>query len=553
VTAHAHPAEPDPIAGHGRPSALQQVGELIVLFVAYVLSARLGLMISPVSGFATLVWPPTGIALAALLLRGVRLWPAVMLGAVVANAWNGASLWAAMGIGIGNALESIVAAWLLTRVARIHRGLDRLADVLALVVLGAGFSSTVSASVGVAVLRSVGIVEPGRLAETWRAWWVGDALGDLVVAPLLLTWASLGRLTLSARRALEALAIAATAVGLSYFLFLLGPAADTAAFRQAHVVFPVLIWAAVRFGPRGGTAIILLISVFAIWGTLLGHGPFIGPAPGISLLKLQIFVAVASITTLVLAATSTERTEALKAEQELLAIVSHDVRNPLGALRLGTRQLLLQPPDQLGPGARRHGEFVARCAQRLESLIGNLLDSATIRTGHLSLVREPQDLSALVHESADTFRPLAEEKSQTLRVEVPAVLRVDGDRERLLQVISNLLANAVKFAPMNGTISVRASVQDGWVRCSVSDDGPGIEPELLERVFEPYWRGQSSRGTGLGLSIVKGIVEAHGGTAFVQSEPGLGTTFGFCLPVSGERAAPGLVMQRLLSRGPKAG
>ena len=82
MTAHAHPAEPDPIAGRGRPSPLQQVGELIVLFVAYVLSARLGLMISPVSGFATLVWPPTGIALAALLLRGVRLWPAVMLGAI---------------------------------------------------------------------------------------------------------------------------------------------------------------------------------------------------------------------------------------------------------------------------------------------------------------------------------------------------------------------------------------------------------------------------------------------------------------------------------------
>ena len=183
MTAHAHPAEPDPIAGHGRPSPLQQVGELIVLFVAYVLSARLGLMISPVSGFATLVWPPTGIALAALLLRGVRLWPAVMLGAVVANAWNGASLWAALGIGIGNTLEAILAVWLLTRVAGIHRGLDRLPDVLALVVLGAGVSSTVSASIGAAVLRLVGVVEPGRLAETWRAWWVGDALGDLVVIP----------------------------------------------------------------------------------------------------------------------------------------------------------------------------------------------------------------------------------------------------------------------------------------------------------------------------------------------------------------------------------
>jgi signal transduction histidine kinase len=169
-------------------------------------------------------------------------------------------------------------------------------------------------------------------------------------------------------------------------------------------------------------------------------------------------------------------------------------------------------------------------------------------------VREPQDLSALVHEVADTFRPLAEEKSQTLRVEVPPALQVHGDRERLLQVISNLLANAVKFAPTNGTITARASVQEGWARCSVSDDGPGIDPEVLGRVFEPYWSGQASRGTGLGLSIVKGIVEAHGGTAFVQSEPGFGTTMGFCLPVvSGERDAPRVMLPRLFSRGPKAG
>ena len=554
MRAHAYPAGPDTIPGQRRRRLLGQATELIVLFVAYVLSARLGLMISPVSGFATLVWPPTGIALAALLLRGARLWPAVMFGAVVANAWSGASFWVAMGIGIGNTLEAVLAVFLLARVARIHLGLDRLTDVLALVVLAAGLSTTVSASIGVTVLRAARIVQAADVVETWRAWWVGDALGNLVAAPLLLTWSALGAPALSARRALEGLLLAATAVGLSWFLFLVDPAADSAAFRQVHVLFPVLIWAAIRFGPQGGTASILVISVFAIWGTLSDHGPFISASVGLSLLKLQIFMAVASVTALVLAATSTERTEALKAEQELLAIVSHDMKNPLGALRLGARHLLMQPAEELGPQARKHGEFVARCAQRLESLIGNLLDAATIRTGHLSLVREPQDLSALIREAADTFRPLADEKSQALRVEVPPAVRVGGDRERLLQVISNLLANAVKFAPRNGTVTARVSVQESWVHCSVSDDGPGIEPDALERVFEPYWSGESSKGTGLGLSIVKGIVEAHGGTTSIQSQPGIGTTIGFRLPLqSGEPAAPGLVMPRLLSRGPKPG
>ena len=554
MRARAHPPEADLVAGQAKGSVLAHAAELTVVFVAYVLSARLGLAMAPVSGFATLVWPPTGIALAALLLRGARLWPAVMLGAVAANLWIGGSFRVSVGIGIGNTLEALLGMALLTRVARIHLTLERLVDVLALVFLAAGLSTTVSATVGVAVLQAAGIVQPGHVVETWRAWWVGDALGDLVVAPLLLTWSSIWGLTTSVRRVLEALALTVAVVGLSCFVFLLGPPLDPTPFRQAHVLFPVLIWAAVRFGPRGGTAAILLVSVFAIWGTLTGHGPFAGEAVVRSLLTLQIFMAVASVTVLVLAATSMERMEALNAEQELLAIVSHDMRNPLGALRLGARNLLGQPPGELGPQARKLSQFIDRSAQRMESLIRSLLDAATIRTGHLSLVRAPQDLSALVHEAVDTYRMLAEEKSQMLLVEVPPSLPVDGDRERLLQVLSNLLANAVKFAPGEGTITTRAWGTEGWVHCSVSDDGPGIEPDELERVFDPYWSGGSSRGTGLGLSIVKGIVEAHGGATFVQSAPRVGTTIGFRLPGgSGEAAKRGVLIPRVLSRRPKPG
>ena len=553
MRARAQSPEADPVAGPANGRVLAHAVELTVVFVAYVLSARLGLTMAPVSGFATLVWPPTGIALAALLLRGARLWPAVMLGALVANVWNGASFAVAVGIGIGNTLEAILGRALLTRVARTHLALDRLVDVVALVALAAGLSTTVSATVGVAVLRSAGIVQPGHLLETWRAWWVGDVLGDLVVAPVLLTWSGLGGLTISLRRLFEAVALAVAVVGLSCFVFLPGPPLDPSAFRQAHVLFPVLIWAAVRFGPRGGTAAILLVSVFAVWGTLTGHGPFADDAPERSLLTLQIFMAVASITVLVLAATSMERMEALNAEHELMAIVSHDVRNPLGALRLGARNLLGQPTGELGPQARKHGEFIDRCAQRMESLIRNLLDASTIRTGHLSLVRAPQDLSALIHEATDTFRMLAEEKGQVLEVQVPASLPVEGDRERLLQVLSNLLANAVKFAPDGGTITTRAWVKEGWVHCSVSDEGPGIGPEELERVFDAYWSGEAGRGTGLGLSIVKGIVEAHDGGTFVQSAPGKGTTIGFRLPAVTGRATRGVLIPRLLSRGPKPG
>ena len=554
MRASEYSVEPRPLSGQGKPGLLAHVAELILLSIVYVAAARLGLKIGPVSGFATLVWPPTGIALAALLLRGVRLWPAVLLGALVANLLSGASFPVASGIGIGNTLEAVLAAFLLRRVFRIHLELDRLVDVLALIALAAGLSTLVSATVGLLALRAGGIVQPGHLAETWRAWWVGDALGDLVVAPFLLTWSGAGALTAFPRRTLEVAALAVVAVGVSSFLFLVGPPLDPAPVRQAYILFPLLIWAAIRFGPRGGTATILVISVFAIWGTLLESGPFASETLGGGLLKLQLFMGVATVTTLVLAAVSAERMEALKAEEEILAIVSHDMKNPLGALRLTARRLLKQPPTELGPDARRQGEFIARCAHRLESLIANVLDGATIRAGHLSLQRAPQDLAALITDAAETLGPMLEEKSQTFRLEAPPAVRVDVDRERMLQVLSNLLGNACKFTPANGHITARASVVNGWAQVLISDDGPGIESDKLAQVFEPYWSGEAAQGTGLGLSIVRGIVEAHGGTTSVQSEPGVGTTIGFVVPLaSGTPTSPELRMPRVLSHRAKHG
>ncbi len=546
--------EPRPPEGQVKPGPLAHAAELTLLLIVYVAAARLGLQMGPVSGFATLVWPPTGIALAALLIRGVRLWPAVLVGAVVANVLSGASVPVALAIGIGNTLEALLAVFLLQRVVRIHLGLDRLVDVLALVALAAGISTLVSATVGVLALRAGGIVQPGHVAETWRAWWVGDALGDLVVAPFLLTWSGVGALTASPRRALEVAVLAVVAAGVSSFLFLVGPPLDPAPVRQAYIVFPVLIWAAIRFGPRGGTTAILVISVFAVWGTLLDSGPFTSETLGVGLLKLHLFMGVATVTTLVLAAVSAERMEALRAEEEILAIVSHDMKNPLGALRLSARHLLKQPATELGPDARRQGEFIARCAQRLESLIANVLDAATIRAGHLTLRRAPQDLAALISDAAETLGPLLEEKSQTFRLEAPPAVRVDVDRERILQVLSNLIGNAVKFAPRNGHITATAIVVNGWAQVLISDDGPGIESDKLEQVFEPYWTGESAQGTGLGLSIVRGIVEAHGGTTSVQSQPGVGTTIGFVIPLaSGTPSSRELLMPRVLSHRAKHG
>jgi signal transduction histidine kinase len=555
VGSRGNPTEPGPIAGEAKLDSLAGgVPELIVLFLVYVVSARLGLMMGAVSGFATLVWPPTGIAMAALLLRGLRLWPAVMLGAIVANIWAGAPFWVALGIGLGNTLEAVLAVYLLTRLVHFHVGLDRLVDVVALVALAAALSTIASATIGVLTLTAGGIAKPGHFGETWRAWWLGDALGDLVVAPVVLTWSSLRPSTLPSRRMVEALGLAIFTAGMSYFIFVLGSPLDPDPFRQAYMLFPVLIWAAIRFGPKAVAGTILLVSVIAIWGTFLEHGPFVRETLDQSLSGLQAFMAVATVTTLVLSAALAERKEALKSREDLLAIVSHDMKNPLGAIRISANHLLKQPPDELGPHARKQAEAIGRSAQRMAALITNLLDAATIRAGHLSLVREPQDLAALVNDAVEAIRPLMEHKAQTIRIEIPPVLRVNGDRERILQVLSNLLGNAVKFAPERGHITAQAAAQGGWAHCFISDDGPGIEPDKLQHVFEPYWKGESEKGTGLGLSIAKGIVEAHGGRTSVQSQSGNGTTVAFTLPLASETpSAPGFPMLKLMSSPWKAG
>ena len=159
---------------------------IALLAAGYVVAGRLGLVITAVGGFATPVWAPSGLSLAALVLFGQRLWPGIALGALLVNLWAGASAGVALGISAGNTLEAVLGAYALSRVPGFDPGLGRLKDVLAFVLLAALLSTVVSATVGVSTLFLGGILPRAELLATWRVWWVGDAVGDIVVAPLLM-------------------------------------------------------------------------------------------------------------------------------------------------------------------------------------------------------------------------------------------------------------------------------------------------------------------------------------------------------------------------------
>src|SRR5205823_1623014 len=202
----------------------------------------------------------------------------------------------------------------------------------------------VSATIGVMTLHFGGIVPRGQVAEAWRAWWLGDAIGALLVAPPLLVWTA-RPVFASTRRLLEAILLAASVIVTSLLIFS-APNVTTPAFNQAYLIFPLMIWAAVRFGQHGAVSTSLVVSVIAVWATATGHGPFLHNTLHGSLFALQIFAGVTASTFLVLGAATAERERAVRelriahgiaatanqAKAEFLAVMSHELRTPLNAI-----------------------------------------------------------------------------------------------------------------------------------------------------------------------------------------------------------------------------
>lgn len=222
-----------------------------------------------------------------------------------------------------------------------------------------------------------------------------------------------------------------------------------------------------------------------------------------------------------------EAREAIRMRDDILAVVSHDLRNPLNTISVASSLLEMNPSPEVSSKAQRS---IGRAAKQMERLLQDLLDVSRAEAGALSIERAPVDVAALIDEAFGLSLPQAEDKSVTLVRRVSGdVGSIEGDRNRLLQVLGNLLGNAIKFVPAGGQVSIGAQHLYGQVRVWISDDGPGIPAEQLPRVFDRFWQANrsGSRGAGLGLAIAKSIVDAHGGQIGVHSQLGEGSTF-FC-------------------------
>ena len=227
---------------------------------------------------------------------------------------------------------------------------------------------------------------------------------------------------------------------------------------------------------------------------------------------------------------------AVRAREDVLAIVSHDMRTPLAVVHT-TASMLLNPKYQLSPQQiREQHERIRRNVDLMNRMIGDLQDMASLRMGQLSIVPKPVVINDVVREALAAHESTAREKGITLTYDAGNdTLQAEADRARLTQLFQNLIGNAVKFCKAGDRITVASSRRGNEARIEISDTGPGITPEDLPHIFDPYYSASQKHkksGTGLGLYIGKGIVDAHGGRIECGSQPGVGTTFSITLPMT---------------------
>jgi diguanylate cyclase (GGDEF)-like protein/PAS domain S-box-containing protein len=285
----------------------------------YYVAGRFGLALAIVHPSASAVWAPTGIALASLLVLGTWTWPALALGALVVNLATSGAILPSLGITTGNTLEALAGAYLVNRYARGHRAFERAPDAFRFALFAAFASTALSATLGVTSLVLGHLASWQAFGSIWLTWWLGDAAGAITVTPFLVLWSERPRAWLSRREALEALLllVALVLVGMTVFCGLVPTVLR--AYPLSFLCFPILVWAAYRFGPRGAATATCLLAGIAIWGTLRALGPFGAGSRNTSLLLLQGFMGTAALMTLILAAVVSERR---RSELELRA--AHD-------------------------------------------------------------------------------------------------------------------------------------------------------------------------------------------------------------------------------------
>ncbi|MBI4033896.1 MASE1 domain-containing protein, partial [Candidatus Saccharibacteria bacterium] len=510
-------------------------------FGLYFSTAELGLQVNPVNNFATLIWIPSGLALAFLFIFGLRYWPAITLGAIAANYFNDAPLLAALGIGIGNTLEPVVGAFLLKRVVKAEPQLNKVKHIIGLIFLAALFSPLISATGGVTSLWLNGVIDMSAYGPTWFAWWVGDAVSILIIAPLILTWSVRPSERLNRRYALELIALFLLLALVAQLVFAGSGFYFFAEQPRGYFIFPLVVWAAMRFGQRVSVTALFSLSLFSAWQTSRGEGLFISNNISDNLLNLQIYTIVLACTSMLLAAAVSERKLYERRKDEFISVASHELKTPITSIKtfVQTLQVLFERKGDKQSSA--HMNRVNRQVDRLNRLVVKLLDLTRLQEGRFTLQEERFSIGSIIREAIDEVSEVTHHKIQ-ITGNTKAVLV--ADRDRIGRVFTNLLTNAAKYSPDADKIQVSVRKSRGHLTVSVRDYGIGISRKDQEHVFDRFFQAARKKSDyredslGLGLYIAKSIIDRHGGKIWVRSSQrnGRGSTFCFSVPLDKTKA-----------------
>ncbi|HXI84297.1 MAG TPA: MASE1 domain-containing protein [Verrucomicrobiae bacterium] len=307
---------------------VSDLAKITALALVYFVAGKLGLKLAFLNQSATAVWPPTGIALAAVLLLGYRVWPGIWLGAFLVNITTAGSIATTICIAGGNTLEVLLGVWFVQRFAGGWHAFDRARGIFQFVLFAAGLSTMVSATIGVTSLALGGFARWENYAAIWTTWWLGDAVSALTLTPLIIVWSKTPVRQWDYQRISEAALVFGVAVAISVIGFGEPLAASVNRYPR-FLLYPAVLWAAYRFGQRGAITTAVAISGIAIWGTLRGFGPFASGDANDSLVMLQIYISTLTVTNLVLGAAISERRvaeDALRESQERTQIAQQATR-----------------------------------------------------------------------------------------------------------------------------------------------------------------------------------------------------------------------------------
>jgi signal transduction histidine kinase/CheY-like chemotaxis protein len=512
------------------------------VFIFYYLFGRLGLSLHSVYTVATLIWAPSGIALATFVLYGSRVWPAVFAAALMVNATVGAPLLVALGIGAGNTLGP----WLGAKFLQSYFPDTPLVAEPIRIILVALLVPVITASLGLGISWLGGVVPTLGLVTAWSTWWIGDMLGILIFAPVVLTWLSHTTPPINRSESLELFVVLLCVVLVSYVVFWVPQ------MNFAYYIFIPLTWAALRTGARGTNFAMVLVAIIATAAELTGHGRF--AAEG--LLTLQLFLSITACILLAFSSVVEERSKVFttlrsraeeledaldtiraedEAKKEFIDILAHELRNPLATI-LSSVELITMKGMQ-AEGSPSLLVTIDERARAMVRLLDDLLDISRISRKKLALQKETISVTQFTEKIRAIVMPLMKRYGHEFSL-VPATeeLYVRADPVRLEQILLNLLANAARLTKTHGYIQVQFAREGRKLAIHIRDSGVGIPIGMLRRIFEPFFQVNveeiGNEGIGVGLTLSRELIEMHGGSIEAASAKlGRGSEFIVRLPL----------------------